>query len=139
MSHPDFRSLRDALSDLSLHEIDFSVGEAFVSRLRDVRVAVDQLDTDSEPWAAKWLIAEHLKAGMLWTAAKTNWAKEQSGGTDETFSARSRASLIARFNKWVADIEHRLDCYEASDRSPSTVAPWIAELERFREDPIRNP
>ena len=139
MRNPDFRNLRETLSGLSLHEVDFSMGDAFVSRLRDVKVALDQLDTSSEPWAAKWLIAEHLKAGMLWTAAKTNWAKEQSDGTDETFNAGSRASLITRFNRWVADIEQRLDCYEGSDRSPSTVAPWLAELERFRDDPIHNP
>lgn len=138
MSHPDFSDVSEILRVLSLHEVDFSVGDAFVSRLRDVKVAMDQLDTSSEPWVAKWLAAEHLKGGMLWTAAKTNWVKEQSDGTDRTFNARARAALITRFNGWVADIRQRIHSYEMSDRSASTVAPWVAELERFREDPMHN-
>jgi hypothetical protein len=139
MSTLDFQDLRAALSGLSLHEVDFSVGDGFVSRLRDVKVAIDQLNTSAEPWVAKWLAAEHLKAAMLWTAAKTNWGKEQSDGTDQTFSVRTRASLITRFNTWVVTVEHRLDTYEATGRSASVVAPWIAELERFRQDPVQNP
>lgn len=139
MSQLNFRDLRETLNGLSLHEVDFSVGDAFVRRLRDMRVAVEQLASGEEPWVTDWLVSEHVKAGMLWAAAKTNWAKEQSDGRGRTFSAESRASLIARFNGWVGDLNQRLDSYEVSDRSPSAVAPWIAELKRFRDDPTHNP
>ena len=76
---------------------------------------------------------------MLWTAAKTNWNKEQSGGTDSTFNVRTRATLVTRFNTWVTDFQRRLDTYETTGRSASVVRPWIAELERFRQDPVHNP
>lgn len=139
MSRADFHDLREVLRPLSLHEVDFTVGDAFVSRIGDVKQVINQIDTTGEPWVADWLSAEHLKAGMLWTAAKTNWNREQSSGPDRTFNTRTRAAIVDRFNKWVADLQGNLDRYERSTRSAIDVAEWRAGLERFRTDPVHNP
>lgn len=139
MSIPDFHDLRGQLNGLSLHEVDFTVGDAFVSRIRDLKVAIDRLDTSAEPWVAKWLSAEHYKAGVLWTAAKTNWAKEQSSGADSTFNAQTRAAIVERFNAWASELQQRLTGYEHSGRTAADVAEWCASLERFKRDPLSNP
>ncbi|GEM_PF-4153498 len=136
---PDFRDLRDTLRDLSLHEADFGVGDAFTSHLGDVKQAIDRLDTTTEPWVATWLSVEHQKAGVLWTAAKMNWSKEQATGPDRTFNAHTRAAIITRFNDWVVAVSHRLDTYQRSARTERDVAEWRTELERFHRDPVRNP
>lgn len=139
MSRADFYNLREVLTPLSLHEVDFAMGDAFVSRIGDVKQTMNQIDTTDEPWVAEWLSAEHLKAGMLWTAAKTNWSREQSSGPDRTFNARTRAAIVGRFNRWVTDLQGRLDRYERSSRTETDVAEWRAALERFRKDPVNNP
>jgi hypothetical protein len=139
MSKAEFQDLREALRSLSLHEVDFSVDDAFVSHIGDVKRAVTALDTTAEPWVAEWASAEHVKGGMLWTAAKTNWSRQQSAGSDRTFNERARAHIIDRFNAWVAEFRRRLDDYENSDRSAVDVAEWRHNLDLFRKDPVRNP
>ena len=139
MSGVDFHDLREVLRLLSLHEVDFTVGDAFVSRIGDVKQAINQIDTTGEPWVADWLSAEHLKAGMLWTAAKANWNREQSNGPDRIFNPQTRGAILDRFNKWVTDLQGRLDRYERSSRIEADVAEWRAALERFRKDPVHNP
>lgn len=114
------------------------MGDAFVSRIGDVKEVMNQIDTTGEPWVADWLSAEHLKAGMLWTAAKSNCNREQSSGPDRTFNVRTRASSVDRFNKWVADLQGRLDHYERASRTSADVAQWRLALERFRKDPVHN-
>lgn len=72
----EFREVREILRGLALSEADFAAGDAAVNRLANFRQAIDRLDTIDEPWVAGWLTAEHLKAAVLHTAAKTNWRKE---------------------------------------------------------------
>lgn len=139
MGIPDFQNLREVLSGLSLHEVDFAVGDAVVSRIGDVKQAISKIDANAEPWVREWLSAEHVKAGMLWAAAKTNWSREQSNGADGTFNRGTRAVIIDRFNQWVLTIQDRLDVYERSSRSPDDVEKWRNELERFKQDPLGNP
>lgn len=139
MGAPDFQNLREVLKGLSLHEVDFTVGDAFVSRIGDVKQAITKIDVGAEPWVGEWLSAEHVKAGMLWTAAKINWSREQSSGADDTFNRETRAAIVDRFNQWVLTFVDRLDAYEESGRSAADVAEWLANLERFKIDPIHNP
>ncbi len=139
MSGANFDSLREHLRGLSLHEVDFTVGDAFVSRLGDLKQAILQVDTKSEPWVAQWLAAEHYKAGLLWTGAKVNWSKEQTEGAHGAFNAQTRVDLIGRFNRWASHLQARLAAYERSGRTSDDVATWQAELERFRQDPVNNP
>ena len=44
MTGADFQDLREVLRPLSLHEADFTVGDAFVSRIGDVKQAINQID-----------------------------------------------------------------------------------------------
>lgn len=139
MTTADFRELRGILSKLSLREEELGRGDAVVNRLSDFKRAVVELDTSGEPWVGDWLDAEHLKAGMLHTAAMMNWRKEATGGTGPTFNARNRQAIISRFNNWSAECRSRLDSYEQSSRTAADVARWRAELDQFRQDPVRNP
>lgn len=135
----NFEELREVLRNLSLREADFAAGDAVVNRVADFKRAVDRLDTADEPWVSEWLAAEHLKAGMLYTAAKTSWSKEQAEGAGTTFNAKTRAAIIQRFNAWVSQVRARLDAYERSSRSLTDVEQWRAALARFRQDPVHNP
>lgn len=139
MTTADFRDLRGVLSKLSLREADLGSGDAVVNRLSDFRRAIVALDTSDEPWVGEWLDAEHLKAAMLHTAAMMNWRKEATDGTGPTFNARNRQAIISRFNDWSAECRSRLDSYEQSPRTAADVAHWRAELDLFRQDPVRNP
>lgn len=130
----DFQELREVLRDLSLHES----GDAVVNKLAELKQAANRVDTADEPWVAEWLSAEHAKAAMLQTAAKTNWRKEQTDGTDRTFNARNRTKIITRFNQWVTECRSGLDAYERSGRTAVEVADRRAALERFRQDPVHN-
>ena len=138
MSSIDFQELRQILQGLSLREADLTEGnDAVVDRLREFKRAVERLDTTGQPWVAEWLSAEHVKAVMLQTAAKTNRRKEDSDGTDRIFNVRNRGTILTRFNKWVIGCRSRLDAYERSPRS-TDVAEWRTALERFRQDPVRH-
>ena len=139
MSSIDFQELRQILQGLSLREADLTEGnDAVVDRLREFKRAVERLDTTDQPGVAEWLSAEHVKAVMLQTAAKTNRRKEDSDGTDHIFNVRNRAAILTRFDKLVVECRSRLTAYEEAPRS-TDVAEWRAALERFRQDPVRNP
>ncbi len=136
----DFHQLREVLRGLSLHEADLAEGDdTVVNQLSEFKQAADRVDTTNEPWVAEWLSAEHLKAAMLQTAAKTNRRREQSDGADRIFNERNRAAIVTRFNRWVMECRTRLDAYERSPRTAADVAEWRAHLERFRQDPVHNP
>lgn len=139
MMTADFRQVREVLRGLALSEADLAAGDAAVNRLANFRQAIDQLDTTDEPWVAEWLTAEHLKAAVLHTAAKTNWRKEHSDGADRKFNARTRAVIVDRFNTWVTECRSHLGAYERSDRSVAEVAQRRRALERFHQDPVNNP
>lgn len=134
-----FRELHEVLRTLPLREGDFAAGDAVVNRVADFKRAVERLDTTDEPWVADWLSAEHYKAGVLYSAAKTNWNKEQAEGAHGPFNAMTRAAIVQRFNRWVSELVARLDAYERSSRSAADVAHWRGSLARFRDDPVRNP
>lgn len=121
-----------------MHESDLGAGDAVVNKLAEVKQAANRVDTTDEPWIVDWLSAEHLKGAMLQTAAETNWRKEQTDGTDRTFNARARSTIITRFNGWVTECRARLDAYERSGRTAADVIEWRAALERFRQDPVHN-
>jgi hypothetical protein len=135
----NFQELLEVLRDLSLSEADFAAGDAVVDRVANFKQAVNRLDTSDGPWVGAWLAAEHLKAGTLYAAAKTNWSKEQADGAGVTFNSRTRAAIVSRFNDWVNQCRSRLDAYERSARTSADVAQWRAGLDRFREDPVHNP
>lgn len=136
MPSPDLSALRQVLSDLSLRESDFSAGDTVVAKVASFATETDALDTSSEPWLAEWLAAEHYKAGVLYAAGKVNWNHEQQGqGT--AADARMRATIVQRFNAWAAQVQDRLSSYEEKP-SAETVRPWLAELARFKSDPVRN-
>lgn len=135
----DFRQVREVLRGLALSEADLAAGDATVDRLAKLRQAIDRLDTTDEPWVAEWLTAEHLKAAVLHTAAKTSWRKEHSHGADRTFNARTRAVIVDRFNTWVIECRSHLSAYERPDRSVAAVAQRQRALERFHQDPVNNP
>jgi hypothetical protein len=137
MTSADLHGLRHHLSGLTLDESAFSAGDAVVNRVRDFGAAVTSLEAPSEPWLAEWLHAENVKGGMLYAAAKINWNHEQLGkGT--AGDTRMRATIVNRFNSWVAQALERLSLYEMNPTS-GTTRPWLAELDRFKIDPVRNP
>lgn len=137
MAAVTFRRIREILHSVSLGEDDFA-GDVAVRRVASFKRVVDELDTTDEPWVAKWLAAEHYKAGVLYAAAKINWSKEQSEGTHGPFNVRNRAAIIRRFNLWVSELQARLDAYESSSRSAADVASWLNSLEKFRADSVGN-
>jgi hypothetical protein len=131
------QQLRDVLRPLALHESDFAVGDAVSERIAALRVAIDALDADAEPWLLEWLADEHFKGAVLYTAGKTNWNHEQQGkGTPA--DRQMRARIVSRFNSWVDQLATRLVQYEKGRRDAVSVAGWRSELALFKQDPVRN-
>ncbi len=136
MGNANLAHVREALRTLSLHEADFAVTDSGLGRVTVFNRAVRDLDPHDEPWLTEWLTAEHLKAAILYGAAHMNWRKEHADGTDTTFNATTRATLIHRFNDWASQARARLEQYEHSSRTASDVAPWRIALTTFRDDPV---
>lgn len=139
MPSTSLEGVRESLQALQLHEVDFAVGDAFVSGLRDVKVAIEDVSAEAEPWLRAWLDSEYLKGAMLWTGAKTNWKKERAEGPHGPFNIEVRANLVQRFNLWNTTLRDRLTQYERSSRSAADVADWRAELDRLHQDPLAGP
>lgn len=136
MTSPNLSAIRRLLSGLTLAEDDFPAGDAVVTQIGSFATEARSLDASSEPWLAEWLDAEHYKAGVLYAAGKVNWNHEQQGkGT--AADTRMRATIVRRFNAWVAQTQDRLAAYE-QEPTAETVRPWLAELARFKSDPVRN-
>jgi hypothetical protein len=74
----------------------------------------------------------------LYGAALMNWRKAHAEGTDETFNATTRATLVHRSNDWATQARSRLEQYEDFRRTASDVAPWRIALAKFRDDPASN-
>ncbi|MFJ5696532.1 hypothetical protein [Arthrobacter sp. NPDC093139] len=134
---PELQPIREVLRPLALLESDFQVGDAVVERLAELKVAIDGIKTDLEPWLLEWLADEHYKGSVLFAAAKVNWSHEQHGKA--TLAGRQeRAQIVARFNLWVDQLSTRLVHYEKGRRDAVSVAAWRSELALFKQDPVRN-
>ena len=103
-----------------------------VDRLQRIKVTLRGLPS-SEPWLKSWLDREHVKAAMLFTAAKTNYRKWY--GTPNTAAQAARDSAIARFNEWRDSTLEHIAAYESSERSEAVVRPWLARAQAFFASP----
>jgi len=103
-----------------------------VDRLRRIKVTLGELPA-AEPWLKSWLDREHVKAAMLFTAAKTNYRKWY--GTPNGAAQAARDSAITRFNEWRDSTLDRIKAYESSERTEAVVTPWHARAQAFFDGP----
>lgn len=126
----DLSQVRALAANLSLTEaeVDTAAKVEAMAALKRASEAVDSAD----PQVATWLSEEHYAGGVYLTAATMNKRAELAGKGNK-FDAVSRAELIARYNRWAAQLVDRIDIVEAGSATPAHFLPQLA---RFRADPV---
>lgn len=125
----DFSEVRALAADLSLTEaeVDTAGKVAAMAELKRSTLAVASTDAN----LAQWLSEEHYAGGVLMTAATMNKRAEISG-KGNAFNAVSRGELIARYNRWAAQLVERIDAVDGG----AAPAQFLPQLARFRADPV---
>lgn len=126
---------RDTLDGLVLTEDDLTGSDRIVDQLAAFKARVGVIDDDSEPWVKAWLLQEHVKGAMLFTAAKTNRGHQGAADAPDS-NPHSRANVIRRFNGWAAGVVEHVDEYVASTRTQSVVQGWLDRAKAFVADPL---
>ena len=133
------RDISQRFAILTLDEEDFDF-DFVVEQLAGIKDAIVELNAavPQEPWLGKWLEAEHVKGGMLYVAAITNYRKQLSDGLKPPFDPQTRAGIVGRFNRWSNEARARVAAYESNTRTADVVADWMRTLAAFHADPLRN-
>lgn len=126
----DLSEVRALASDLSLTEAEVDTAEK-VAAMAELKRASEAVDSSDES-LAKWLSDEHYAGGVYLTAATMN-KRAEIAGKGNKFDAVSRGELIARYNRWAAQLVDRIDIVDAGSATPSQFLPQLA---RFRADPV---
>jgi hypothetical protein len=110
------------MDGLVLTESDLIGGDRIAREFAGLRENIAAL-SDDEPWLKAWLGQEATKGGELFTAAKTNRAK--NGSLDAPASdPTSRTAIIRSFNAWTREVIAHIDEYRNSPRTQDVVQPW---------------
>lgn len=125
----DLSEVRALAANLSLTkaEVDTAEKVAAMAELKRATLAVASTDAN----LAQWLSEEHSAGGVLMTAATMNKRAEISG-KGNAFNAVSRGELIARYNRWAAQLAERIEAVD----SGAAPAQFLPQLARFRADPV---
>lgn len=135
------QELHDRFATLTLSEDDLDF-DFIVDQLASLKAEIDGLEMQldgEESWLIEWLNAEHYKGALLYVGAKTNYRKEIADGRAFPFNPTTRAALCSRFNAWSATARGRLALYGQADPNVTVVKPWLAELAKFKANPVSTP
>jgi hypothetical protein len=132
--------IRELLATLTLGEEDFNFD--FINKLlMSLETKIRDFDaqaTSEHSLPIQWLDLEYLKGSMLYVGAKMNYRKQLAEGKSYPFEPATRAAIVDRFNLWSATAGLRVERFIDGRDDIQSVHEWIAELERFRADPVAN-
>lgn len=84
-----------------------------------------------EPELIEWLESESTRLGMIHAAAHL----AQPGPAADPLKPGSTNYLVLLWNVVLNELFERLISYEASGAQAAMVAPWLAEVQKFHDDP----
>ncbi|WP_144755347.1 hypothetical protein [Curtobacterium pusillum] len=122
------------IRSLELTDECLTGSDEVVDRLQRIKLTLGELPS-SEPWLKSWLDREHVKAALLFTAAKTSYRKRY--GTPNFAAQAARDNAISRFNEWRDETLTHVGEYRRSDRTADTVQTWYARAQAFLNDPSK--
>ncbi|ROP65634.1 hypothetical protein [Curtobacterium sp. ZW137] len=132
MSDAALDRIQTLARSLELSDEYLQGSDEVADRLRRMSVTFGELPKD-EPWLRAWLEREHVKAAMLFTAAKTNYRKWSGAPNAEAKQARD--SAIRCFEDWKVTLVQNIDAYVASSRTQDVVRAWHASADAFFNNP----